>query len=78
DAAITLDGGNEWDIAAGVLLIEESGGQATTASGQPFAFNRSDPRLSGTLAIGSSLPAPVRTHLIRHSTAQAGTRASQP
>lgn len=78
DAAITLSGGNEWDIAAGVLLIEESGGQATTPAGQPFAFNRSDPTLSGTLAIGSSLPAPVRTLVLRHSVAQTGTRSTTP
>lgn len=78
DAAITLNGGNEWDIAAGVLLIEESGGQATTATGQPFAFNRSDPKLSGTLAIGSSLSAPARAQVIRHSVEQAGTRSSTP
>ncbi|MBS0169643.1 MAG: 3'(2'),5'-bisphosphate nucleotidase CysQ [Nitrospira sp.] len=78
DAAMTLDGGNEWDIAAGVLLIEESGGQATTAAGQPLAFNRSDPRLSGTLAIGPSLSTEARAHLIRHSTAQAGARTSLP
>lgn len=78
DAAITLNGGNEWDIAAGVLLIEESGGQATTPTGQPFAFNRSDPKLSGTLAIGSSLSAPARAQVIRHSVAQAGTRSSTP
>jgi len=78
DAAMTLDGGNEWDIAAGVLLIEESGGQATTAAGQPFAFNRPDPRLPGTLAIGASLATPTRAHLIQHGAAQAGSRSSPP
>lgn len=69
DAVITLAGGNEWDVAAGVLLIEESGGRATTAAGHPVTFNRADPRLPGTLAIGSDLPAPTRARLIRHSAA---------
>ncbi len=72
DAVVTLEGGNEWDIAAGVLLIEESGGRATTASGHPFSFNRTDPRLQGTLALGSNLAAPVRAHLMQLSAAGAG------
>lgn len=78
DAAMTLDGGNEWDIAAGVLLIEESGGQVTTPAGDPLAFNRSDPKLSGTLAIVPSLSPTARAHLIRHSAAQTGTRPLLP
>lgn len=73
DAVVTLAGGNEWDVAAGVLLVEESGGRATTAAGHPVTFNRADPRLPGTLAIGSNLPAPARTHLIQHSLAAAST-----
>jgi myo-inositol-1(or 4)-monophosphatase len=76
DAVITLTGGNEWDIAAGVLLVEESGGRATTAAGHPVTFNRADPRLPGTLALGSHLPAPARTHLIQHSIAAAADRST--
>lgn len=75
DAAVTLDGGNEWDIAAGILLIEESGGCATAASGHPFSFNRPDPRLQGTLALGSSLAAPVRAQIMRLSTIGASPRS---
>lgn len=76
DAALTLEGGNEWDVAAGVLLIEESGGRATTASGRPFSFNHSDPRLQGTLALGLTLASPLRTSLIQLSMAGGGTGAS--
>lgn len=75
DAVVTLEGGNEWDIAAGVLLIEESGGRATTAAGRPFTFNRPDPKLQGTLAIGSDLAAPACAHLIQLSAASAGPRS---
>ncbi|MGC3974008.1 MAG: 3'(2'),5'-bisphosphate nucleotidase CysQ [Nitrospira sp.] len=71
DAVVTLTGGNEWDVAAGVLLVEESGGRATTAAGHPVTFNRPDPRLPGTLAIGSDLPASARSRLIQHSLAAA-------
>ncbi len=63
EAAMTMEGGNEWDIAAGVLLIEESGGRATTPSGHPFSFNRTDPRLHGTFALAPDLPAPLQAQL---------------
>lgn len=77
ETALTLDGGNEWDIAAGVLLIEESGGRVTAAAGEPFSFNRPDPRLHGMLALGSNLAAPVRSRLVQFSaTAAASHRAS--
>lgn len=76
DAVVTLAGGNEWDVAAGVLLVEESGGRATTAAGHPVTFNRADPRLPGTLAIAAALPASARTHLIQHSIAAAAVRST--
>jgi myo-inositol-1(or 4)-monophosphatase len=49
DAAVTLEGGNEWDIAAGVLLIEESGGRATTAAGHPYHLQPRRPQGEGYL-----------------------------
>lgn len=76
DAVITLAGGNEWDVAAGVLLVEESGGRATTAAGHPVTFNRPDPRLPGTLAIAADLPVPARTRLIQQSIAAAADHSS--
>jgi myo-inositol-1(or 4)-monophosphatase len=65
DAAVTLEGGNEWDVAAGILLIEESGGRVTTASGHPFLFNRPDPRLQGTLALGADVVEPMRAQILQ-------------
>ncbi|MET0514850.1 MAG: 3'(2'),5'-bisphosphate nucleotidase CysQ [Nitrospiraceae bacterium] len=53
DAAITLTGGNEWDVAAGVLLVEESGGTVTDTRGRHLRFNQTDLRLHGTIAVGS-------------------------
>ena len=73
EAALTFDGGNEWDIAAGVLLVEEGGGRVTSPTGQPFLFNRPDPRLQGTLAVGSKVGEPLRTQLIRLSTIATGS-----
>jgi myo-inositol-1(or 4)-monophosphatase len=34
---------NEWDICAGVALIEAAGGQVTDRQGQPFRFNQPNP-----------------------------------
>ena len=71
ETALTLDGGNEWDIAAGVLLIEESGGHVTAASGDPVSFNRPDPQLRGMLALGSNLTGPMRSRLVQFSSSAA-------
>jgi myo-inositol-1(or 4)-monophosphatase len=73
ETALTLEGGNEWDVAAGVLLIEESGGHVTAASGEPFSFNRPDPRLHGILALGSNLSASVQSRLVQFSTSAAAS-----
>jgi myo-inositol-1(or 4)-monophosphatase len=78
DAVLTLEGGNEWDIAAGVLLVEESGGRATTAAGHPLTFNQADPRVKGTLAIGTDVTASTRAHLIELRTARPDVRAPLP
>ena len=73
EAALTLDGGNEWDIAAGFLLIQESGGSVTAASGEPFSFNRPDPRLHGMLALGSNVAAAIRARLTQFTSEAAAS-----
>jgi myo-inositol-1(or 4)-monophosphatase len=55
DAAIMLEGGNEWDIAAGVLLVLESGGRASNASGHQPVFNQPNPRQQGAVALSRTL-----------------------
>jgi myo-inositol-1(or 4)-monophosphatase len=59
-AAVTLEGSNEWDVAAGVLLIEETGGAITDARGTRLRFNQPDPRLQGTIATGRDAPPLLR------------------
>lgn len=39
-----------WDVAAGALIVEESGGRATDLAGERLRFDRSDPRLRGVVA----------------------------
>jgi myo-inositol-1(or 4)-monophosphatase len=52
DAAVMLTGGNEWDVAAGVLLVEESGGTVTDTRGRGLRFNQNELRLHGAIAVG--------------------------
>lgn len=65
-AAVTIEPMNEWDLAAGVLLIEESGGATSDADGKPFVFNQPTPRFRGVIAVaataGKDLRATLQTH----------------
>jgi myo-inositol-1(or 4)-monophosphatase len=60
-AVATFEPENEWDIAAGALLIEEAGGTMHDGSGQSLGFNRPDPRYRGIIATHPSCP----DHLVR-------------
>ena len=52
-AALTLEPENEWDLAAGALLIEESGGTVADAAGIPLTFNQATPCVLGMIAVAS-------------------------
>ncbi len=41
---------NEWDICAMDAILRAAGGQFTTLTGEPFKYNRADPRVNGFLA----------------------------
>jgi myo-inositol-1(or 4)-monophosphatase len=47
DATFTMAPRNEWDIAAGVLILTEAGGIATDRSGETIRFNQPDPLKNG-------------------------------
>ena len=47
DGSFSLQPKNEWDIAAGTLLVEEGGGKVTKVDGCPFTFNKPNPRERG-------------------------------
>ena len=55
-AVATLEPENEWDVAAGALLIEEAGGTVCDGSGQHLGFNRPIPRYEGIIATHPSCP----------------------
>jgi len=60
---VTLEPENEWDVAAGALLIEESGGRIYDRSGRPLAFNQITPRYQGTIASSATCPDALRQKL---------------
>lgn len=41
---------HEWDICAGLLLIQEAGGQVVDLDNEPIRFNKSFPKVNGIIA----------------------------
>lgn len=62
DLVATMRWGNEWDVAAAVLLAREAGATASDALGGPLTFNQPDPRAFGLLV---SAPGIARAALDR-------------
>ncbi len=52
DATLSLSAKSEWDLAAGVLLVEEAGGHATDHKGDPFRRCSTPFRVAMTSSIG--------------------------
>lgn len=52
DATVTYEKENEWDLAAGTLIVEESGGVVFDGAGNALFFNRPTPVFQGLLAAG--------------------------
>jgi myo-inositol-1(or 4)-monophosphatase len=59
DATWTLCPKNEWDVAAGVALVNAAGGFAQGLDGHPLAFNRRTPLFPGLIAGGSGVQAQI-------------------
>jgi myo-inositol-1(or 4)-monophosphatase len=57
DLVATRRWGNEWDIAAAVLVAGEAGATVTDAMGQPLAFNQPDPKAYGLLVSAPTIHA---------------------
>lgn len=65
DAAISLTGKHDWDIAAAELIAEEAGALVTTRDGKGFRYNRAVPVQPSTIAAGAALHAVILEHLAR-------------
>ncbi len=46
---------SEWDICAGVLLVEEAGGRCRDLDDQMFQFNKSFPKVNGVIASNGTI-----------------------
>lgn len=55
DATFTLVPKHEWDVAAGVALIEAAGGRTFTLDGLPVTFNEKNPKLAGLIGCGPQI-----------------------
>jgi myo-inositol-1(or 4)-monophosphatase len=76
DATFTLVPKNEWDICAGVLLVQEAGGTVTHLNGEPVIFNQPQTLLQGLVssngALHSQLLDLIAPRLGKHATASPG------
>jgi len=74
DITFTLTPKNEWDVVAGVALVESAGGFVSTLERASLIANRPDPLLSGLLASGpflrDKLLAVVEPHIRVHEQAR--------
>lgn len=61
---MTFEPENEWDVAAGALLIEESGGSVCDGAGQPLQFNRPLPRCQGFFATAAGFPDSLASRIL--------------
>lgn len=55
EATFTPQPRNEWDICAGVALVEAAGGRAGNRHGEPYVFNRANPLVDGVCATNGAV-----------------------
>lgn len=60
DATIHFGTQNEWDVAAGVLLVQEAGGSAVDKQGNAIRFNKPIPSVPGLIATRADAKAEVQ------------------
>lgn len=65
EGVATWEPENEWDVAAGTLLITEAGGAISDGLGQELLFNRREPRYRGIIATGPHCPEALAQQLRR-------------
>jgi myo-inositol-1(or 4)-monophosphatase len=63
DGAVSLGNRNDWDLAAGELLVIEAGGQVSDTQGRQYIYNRPQPWQHGLVAAGAKRHAAIITAL---------------
>jgi myo-inositol-1(or 4)-monophosphatase len=53
DGAVSVGPRNDWDLAAGELLVIEAGGAVSGTSGEGYIYNRPEPWQQGLVAAGA-------------------------
>ena len=53
DGAVSAGNRNDWDLAAGELLVIEAGGAVSGTSGEGYIYNRPEPWQQGLVAAGA-------------------------
>ena len=53
DGAVSVGKRNDWDLAAGELLVIEAGGRVSGTSGEGYIYNRAEPWQQGLVAAGA-------------------------
>jgi myo-inositol-1(or 4)-monophosphatase len=75
DVTFTLTPKNEWDVAAGALLVTAAGGFVSTLENTPLRCNNRNPLLTGLIGCGLGLREPLLALLANHMQPAAGTRS---
>ena len=60
DGTLTFRTIYEWDICAGVLIVEEAGGKAVDGDGNSLRFNRQPAKHKGVVAANPALSADLQ------------------
>ena len=64
DSTLSVTPKNEWDIAAGVLLVREAGGKVTDLAGQSHRFNQRDTLVNGVIAASGAAYETIRKAVV--------------
>jgi len=65
DATLTFRSLREWDVCAGVLIVEEAGGMVPDGEGNRLVFNRPEARYRGVVASNRTLAKSLQRMLAR-------------
>lgn len=59
DGAVSVGNRNDWDLAAGELLVSEAGGIVSNTQGEGYIYNRPQPWQQGLIAAGAKRHAAI-------------------